>query len=181
MKFEKESTVTHPPSVVLDLMINRMDEIAPFLPNVDEITLISRDQTPEGRPHIVRKWQGNDRQAPKAVRPFIKKETLAWIDDAVWHPQDHKVHWTLSTNLGRLYDCSGINYFEPHPDNPEGATRIRITGDLVVYPDKVPGVPKFLAKRLAPQVEKFIVNLITPNLTDVADGLQGYLDAQGDR
>ena len=54
---------------------------------------------------------------------------------------------------------------------------MRVTGTLQVYPERLPGIPKFLGKRLAPQVEKFVVGLITPNLTDVAVGLQGYLDA----
>jgi hypothetical protein len=42
-------------------------------------------------------------------------------------------------------------------------------------------VPRFLGSTLAPQIERFVVNLITPNLTEVADGLQRYLDQQPKR
>ena len=116
--------------------------------------------------------------APSALKPFLSDEVMGWTDTAIWTPAEYKVDWTLSTSMGGLYDCSGTNFFEPDPANPESGTRMRVTGTLQVYPDRLPGLPKFLGKRLAPQVEKFVVGLITPNLTDVADGLQGYLDAK---
>ena len=159
-------------------MINHMQEIVPFLPNVEAIELQTREELDGGRIRIVRRWQGNDNSAPKAVRPFLKRDMLAWIDEATWFPKENKVEWRLSTiTMAKLYDCSGVNFFEPHPAAPE-ETRIRITGDLVVHPRELPGVPGFMAKKLAPKIEEFVVNLITPNLTDVAQGLQGYFDAK---
>jgi hypothetical protein len=94
----------------------------------------------------------------------------------MWTPSEYKVDWTLTTNLSKFYDCSGTNYFEPHPKEPESATRIRITGQLEVHADKLPAVPSFLASRLKPQVEKFVIDLLAPNLTETAEGLQAYLD-----
>lgn len=177
MRFDKESKVSHPASLVLETMIDRMHEIVPFLPNVDGIVQKTREDRDDGTIYIVRRWQGTPDSAPSAIRPFLTQDLLGWIDKATWHPEEWRVHWELETPVGgSLYVCSGDNYFEPHPDDPETHTRIRITGDLVVYPDRLPGVPRFLGKRLAPQVERFVVQLITPNLTDVATGLQGYLD-----
>ncbi|MEZ4269537.1 MAG: hypothetical protein R3F39_24520 [Myxococcota bacterium] len=57
-------------------------------------------------------------------------------------------------------------------------TLVRISGDLEIFADKLPGVPSFIGKRIAPQVEKFVVNMITPNLVELAPGLQGYLDGR---
>jgi len=179
MQFEKTSVVSHPADLVLETMIERMHKIVPFLPSVSAIDLISRDDLGDDEIRIVRKWQGTTDSAPSALRPFLTDEAMAWTDTALWTPSEHKVDWTLATSMGRLYDCSGTNYFGPDPDDPEGSTRMRVTGTLQIYPDRLPGVPRFLGKRLAPQVEKFVVNLITPNLTDVAIGLQGYLDAVG--
>lgn len=179
MQFSKESSVSHPAQVVLDTMIHGMESIVPFLPSVESIETLEKGEEIEGRIRVVRRWQGTADSAPSAVRPFLSRESLAWTDTAVWTPAEWKVEWSLSTSMSKLYDCSGVNYYEPDPAAPEGSTRMRITGDLVVYPDRLPGLPRFLARKLAPQVEKFVVNLITPNLTDVAKGLQGYLDDQG--
>jgi hypothetical protein len=177
MNFEKSSVVSHPAPLVLETMIERMHEVVPFMPSVNAIELTSREELPNGQLRIVRRWLGSMDNAPSALRPFLSEEVMGWTDTALWTPADYRVDWTLSTSMGRLYDCSGTNFFEPEPADPEGSTRMRVTGTLQVYPERLPGLPKFLGKRLAPQVEKFIVGLITPNLTDVAIGLQGYLDA----
>lgn len=177
MHFEKTNVVSHPAALVLETMIERMHKIVPFLPSVSGIDLISREDLSDDQIRIVRKWQGTTDSAPNALRPFLTDELMAWTDTALWTPSEFKVDWTLSTSMSGLYDCSGTNYFGPDPNDAENATQIRVTGDLQVYPDRLPGVPRFLGKRLAPQVEKFVVGLITPNLTDVAIGLQGYLDA----
>ncbi len=175
MQFAETSKVAHPAEKVLETMIVRMEEIVPFLPNVARIDTLERKDLPRDRIRILRRWQGVSESVPSALRPFVSEEWLAWLDTAVWTPAEYKVDWTLSTSLSNFYECSGTNFFEPHPDDPRKATRIRITGDLRIHPEKLPGLPRFLGNRLAPQVEKFVVNLITPNLTDVAKGLRGYL------
>lgn len=179
MHFEKESRVSHPAALVLETMIERMEDIVPFLATVEAIDTKSREDLEDGRIKIVRRWQGTEAGAPAAIRPFLSREALAWTDTALWDPEAHEVHWVLSTSMSRLYECSGVNSFGPDPASPETSTLMRVTGDLTVHPNRLPGVPGFLGKRLAPQIEKFVVNLITPNLTDVAVGLQGYLDARG--
>ncbi len=176
MHFEKEDKISHPASVVLDTMIDRMEAIAPFLPNVERIDTLEKKRRRNGRIFIVRRWQGVGDSIPRALRPFVSKDWLAWIDTALWVPHEFKVEWTLSTKLGHLYECSGTNYFEPYPRAEATSTRIRVTGDLQVYPDRLPGIPRILGARLAPAVESFVVALITPNLTEVAKGLQLYLD-----
>jgi hypothetical protein len=180
-KFCRQSRVTHPAALVLDTMIERMEDIVPFLPSVDAIDLKSREDQPDERIHIVRRWQGSIEQAPRAVRPFLKRETLAWIDDAFWRPADFAVDWTLLTSQAGLYECSGTNRMEPDPREPETTTLMTIEGELRVYPERLPGVPRLIARRLAPTVEAFVIKLIAPNLTEVAKGLQGYLDARSGR
>ena len=175
MKFQTADTITHPATQVLDIMIQRIEAIVPYLPNIERIETLESKALRGGRHHIIRRWQASSDQLPATLRPFISTEWLAWLDDALWTPAEHKVDWSLSTKLGRLYDCSGTNYIEPDPSAPEERTRIRITGSLTVYPDRVPGIPALVSKRLAPLVERFIINLITPNLTSVAKGLDGYL------
>jgi hypothetical protein len=179
MHFDNESRVSHPASSILETMVDRMEDIVPFLETVDAIETLEREELDDGRIRIVRRWQGSESSAPPALAAFVTPEMLAWIDTAIWTPSDFCVDWTIATSMSKLYECGGRNSFGPAPDDPEGATVMRIAGELTVYPDKVPGVPGFLARRLAPQIEKFVVNLLKPNLMDVATGLQGYLDDRG--
>ena len=43
-------------------------------------------------------------------------------------------------------------------------------------PDRVPGVPAFLARKLQDPLERFVGNAIRPNLTKIAGAVQRYLD-----
>ena len=115
MKFSKTSKVSHPAQKILELMIDRMEEIVPFLPNVEAIELREREELPGGRIRIVRHWQGAASNVPAALRPFVSQEMLGWIDTALWDPAAYKVDWVLSTGLSAFYECSGTNYFEPYP------------------------------------------------------------------
>ena len=179
MEFDSESLVSHPAQAVLDTMIERMEDIVPFLDTVEGIEVISREELDGGRIRIVRRWQGSESSAPPALAAFVTPEMLSWVDTAVWVPEEFYVDWSIETSMSDLYTCGGRNSFGPAPSDPDNATLMRVKGSLTVYPDKVPGVPGFLARRLAPQVEKFVVNLLKPNLMDVAKGLQGYLDDRG--
>ena len=179
MEFDSESLVSHPAQAVLDTMIERMEDIVPFLDTVEGIEVISREELDGGRIRIVRRWQGSESSAPPALAAFVTPEMLSWVDTAVWVPEEFYVDWSIETCMSDLYTCGGRNSFGPAPSDPDNATLMRVKGSLTVYPDKVPGVPGFLARRLAPQVEKFVVNLLKPNLMDVAKGLQGYLDDRG--
>jgi len=180
MHFEESSRVSHPASVILDVVMERMQEIVPFLDNIESIDTQSREELADGRVKIVRRWQGTADAVPSALRPFVSRDLMGWIDTAYWTPAEYKVEWAqsmCSASVAQLYECSGINYFEPDPGDPEQTARIRITGDLAVFPDRL-GIPSFLGRRLAPQVESFVVSLLTPNLMGLAKGLQGYFDKQ---
>jgi hypothetical protein len=176
MRFQRSSKVSHPAAVVLEVMMHRMEEVVPFMPSIESIEQKEKEDLGDGRVRIVRHWQGSTDSLPSALRPFVPREALGWIDTAVWTPAEYKVDWVLTTRLSKFYDCSGTNYFEPHPKEPASATRIRITGNLEVHADRLPAVPSFLASRITPQVEKFVVDMLAPNLTETADGLQKYLD-----
>jgi hypothetical protein len=184
VRFDVSNRVTHPAALVLETMIERMEEIVPFLANVESIETREREDLRDGRIRIVRRWQGAASAAPAALRPFLSRDLFAWIDTAVWTPVRYEVAWTHTAAIGALaalYDCSGVNSFVPHPDAADTATLVRLTGDLRVRAQNIPGVPSFVGSRLAPQVERFIIGLIEPNLESLATGLQSYLDSSARR
>ena len=176
MEFLVEASVTRPAKRVLRVLMNELEGVTPYMKSVDEVTAMERHEHADGRIHIVRRWQGASATSPAPLRPFLTRESLAWIDDAMWQPGAYKVDWQVTSNMSRLYACSGTNYFEPHPERPEDWTRVRLTGDVRVHGDRFPGVPAFLGKRLAPKVEQFIIQRLKPNFQDLTSGLQRYLD-----
>ena len=174
MKLHTESVVTHPIDKVWETMRDRLPELVPFLSGAESIEVAEREDLGPGKVRMLNHWQGNKSVAPKAVRPFLTKGLLRWKDHAVWEDSTHTVEWKFETfHFDKLFDCSGHNLFEITDD---GHTKITISGNLDIYPERMPGVPKFLARKLKPKIESFISNLVGSNLADLANGLQKFLD-----
>ena len=174
MQFEFAEQLTHPASTVYLIMRDRMAEVVPLVPNVESIEVLKRELRPDGRLHVLNRWQGSPSATPKAIRPFVKPAYTAWLDDALWDDQRSLVEWKFQTDhLGGLYRCEGINYFT---DNGQGGCTVRLTGELELYPEKVTGVPHFVARKLAPILEKWLLGLVSPNLAEAPKAVQLFLD-----
>ena len=177
MEFEYPEHISHPVGEVFTLLKDNLTALLPQLPGVDAIEEISREV--DGTvTRITNLWQGNSKSAPKVARPFVTRKMTAWHDHAVWDADKHQVSWRFETlHFDTLYECSGVHYFtsEPNADGSEG-TRLRITGNLRIYPERVPGVPKLLARSVGPKVEAFLIEMVTPNLKELPRAVQVYLD-----
>jgi hypothetical protein len=57
-----------------------------------------------------------------------------------------------------------------------GGVQVKIDGDLNIYPERVPGVPRLLAGKLRSKIEAWVVDMIVPNLQTMARGVQAYFD-----
>ena len=181
MEFEYVEHISHPVDQVFETIRDHLTVLIPRIDGVDAIEELSRDV--EGTTtRITNLWHGNSASAPAPARPFVTKKMTTWRDHAVWHRDKREVHWRFETlYFDKLYDCSGIHYFsdEANKDGSEGA-QLRITGNLAVYPGRVPGVPKLVARGVAPMIEQFLIDMVSPNLKELPLAVQAHLDeAQG--
>jgi len=175
MQIHSESRIHHPIELVYSCYRDRLQQIAPYTPDIREIIIESREEREQG-PKIHNIWVA-DRDIPKVARGIIRPEMLQWDDYAEWNDAEQHVNWRL--NIPAFPDavkCSGRNAF--FADGPD-STKVVLTGDLQINVKNVPGVPRILAGRIAPKLEAFIVMLITPNLEKVNHSLERFLDENG--
>jgi hypothetical protein len=173
--FEFKQVIHHPRERVYIALRDEMEQLIPLLPNVDSLKVAERKETAPGRLQIVNHWQGKPTSAPKVVQPFLTPEMNRWTDYADWDDAAHCVHWRFELpQVSNLFTCSGTNYFE---EAAEG-TLVRLTGTLTIYPERVPGVPKFLAKSIAGPLEGWVLGLVSPNLTELPAAVGKFLDAE---
>lgn len=174
MEIRSESRIKYPRAQVYQAYRDRLPEIARFIPDIKEIVVVSREDRPQG-PRLHNEW-ASDREIPSFASAFLKPEHLRWDDYADWSDAAFHVDWTLKTRaFTDAVRCSGRNAFL---EDGTG-TRVLLTGDLQIAVQEIPGIPSFLGKRLAPQVEKFIISLVTPNLERVNASIEQFLDANG--
>jgi hypothetical protein len=173
MEINSESRIAHSLDTVYTAYRDELPLIARYIPDIKEIRVVAR--TPSDQGVTVHNLWLADRELPRMIKGVVKPEMMQWDDYAEWHDDEHYVAWTLVIPAFKnQVHCKGRNSFYA-----DGAhTRVVLTGTLQIQLESVPGVPKFMAKKMAPKLEDFIVKLITPNLKRVNESLGAYLDSK---
>ena len=157
------------------LLRDDMTSLVPFLDDCESITVTQRTERGD-QVSLVNRWVADMSRVPAAVQKFATKELLSWDDHATWTSSSKSCTWWLQPLRGtRLFECSGTTTLLPEGD----AARLAMAIDLVIYPENVPGVPGFLARRIRPQAEKIISDKLVGNMRSLAMSIQRYHAARG--
>lgn len=176
MKFTVIDEIPFTAEQVFKAHRDQLPKLVEQMPNVDEIVVESREEDGE-LVHLVNIWHAAETEVPTVARPFIKRELLSWVDRATWNEEELTVEWDIE--LGFLPDaitCRGFNEFEEF----DGVTRVTMEGELIVDANKIPGIPRMLAKRVGQVVEKFVVGLVEPNLRETNKLVERYMSEAQD-
>lgn len=172
MQINVPSTIPFNRSEVFNTYRDDLTELVRYLPNVSKIEQVTREEPSQGVVKLENHWCA-EANIPKVAQAFIKPDMLKWVDYATWNLNDWTCEWRIETFFMReAVSCGGKNYFKVQGDTATGLT---ITGDLSLNMKAVPGVPRLLAGTVKPQLEKFIVALITPNFHTINDGIVSHL------
>lgn len=175
MQISASSVIRHPRARVYQAYRDELPQIAPYMPNIKEIIVRSRDERPSGV-KLHNEWIGRG-EIPRVVQSIIKPEMVRWDDYAEWDDAGSFCAWRIGLRVfADNVKCGGTNRFT---EETPASTRVTLSGALDIDLRDIPGVPRILASRIAPQVEKFIIALIMPNLEQVNAALGRYLDAKG--
>jgi hypothetical protein len=177
MKFETNQVIPFPLDQVFRLVRDNLPALLPYLPNVRKIETESREEVGPGAVRLVNRWQGKG-DIPKVAQKLVQPDKIAWLDTAVWNEAEKTCRWEIRPMFFKdNVACKGVNYYRAEG---ERQTRLQITGDLAIQTKGIPGVPRLLEKKVAEQIEKFIVKLLTPNMSSLAQGVTRYLQEKKD-
>ena len=122
---------------------------------------------------LVNLWAGAASDVPAVIRPLVKPELLTWVDRATWDSSKWRTDWDIQLNaLADAVTARGFNTFLEE----DGETIIQMQGEFVIHPDRVPGVPAFVARAAAPALERFVVGLLEPNLRRTNQSVRKYIE-----
>ncbi|MBI1948667.1 MAG: hypothetical protein HYS27_23475 [Deltaproteobacteria bacterium] len=174
MKIEADARVAFPRAIAFHTYRDELQNLVPHLPNVRSIEVKESEDAPGGVASRTRKlnlWRAKA-DIPAAAQRLIKPEMLAWDDHALWDEADWTCEWRVVPHFfGDRIRCSGKNRYLVDGEH----TILQIRGDLTVDANGLPGVPRLIAGTVAAAIERFVVALLTPNLTSVSKGLEAYL------
>jgi hypothetical protein len=174
VRIQSESVINHPVDQVFEAYRDRLSDVANYLDDIKTIVVKEREEL-DGAVRLHNVWS-SDKEIPAVAQKFIKPEALNWDDHAKWYEADTRCEWHIETRaFTEAFKCGGQTRLVADGDQ----TRVILEGELTLDVSKIKGVPKFLAKSVGPQVEKFIVALIKPNLERTNQAIAAFLDDQG--
>jgi len=177
MYLESEDIIDQPAELIYALVRDDMPKLVPYLDSVRKIEMISKEKQENGRIKIVNHWHAKV-EIPGLVKKFLKPDMFNWKDYALWNDEDYSVDYSLESFWANdLFDAKGTNYFQPYKGDPN-RTLIKVTCNVVIHPEKIPGVPRLLAKKVMPTVESLLKKTLGPNLTSLGKGLISYFENQ---
>ena len=170
MKLQHTDTINAPLEVVYNLVKNDLPKVVQYLPNIREVKVIERSQR-DGKDYIINQWLA-EANIPSLAKKFIDEKLFSWKDCAYWDDSQHKVDYEIEPFFAKgIYEAKGTNLFRPF----DGKMQLTLSCEVQIYPEKIPGIPKFIAKQLNPILEQMIESMLAPNLTSLGRGLKEYL------
>lgn len=172
MEIKANTKVPYPRDVVYGAMRDQMPRLAEFLPNIDTISVESREDSDTGTV-LVNKWRAAKSEIPMVARKFVKPEQMFWLDYATWVDADWRCSWRLEMGfMKERVQCSGTTTYV----EVDGGTELQIDGDLQVQLKGL--IPRLLIGKAKPAIEGFVTRMLRPNFQKTADALTDYLNAQ---
>lgn len=174
MKLSVVNTVKFPRQRVFEVMRDHMPELAEFMPNVERIEVLSREEIGEGELKLTNLWKAANAEVPKAARAFVDPKRMSWMDHAHWTTEGWICRWRLEMSfMKERIRCEGSTEYRAQGEHCE----MHISGNLDL--DLKGLMPGFMVKKVGPSIEGFVVQLVQPNFQKTADALERYLNAQG--
>ncbi len=174
MEIHVVSTLKYSRDRVFNAYRDNLIEMVPYLPNVEKIDVVSREEPEDNTVKFENHWYA-DAAIPKLAQSIIKPDMLKWADYATWKSDAYTCDWRIQTFfMKEAVECKGKNTFKELGEN---SMELTIHGDLSLN-SKAIGVPRLLAGKLTPQLEKFIIALITPNFQKTNTAIEKFLSLQ---
>ncbi len=176
MNLSSSDTINAPVDQVYRLIRDEMPKVAEFIPDISRIKKISEDKIPgTNKTKIINHWFSSI-ELPSLLKAFITEDLLSWKDVATWDDEAKRVDFFLEPFIAStLFTASGNNVFTAKGEN---STLMTVTFDVELYPENIPGLPRFIAAKAKPAVESLLKKILYPNMTNLAKGLNEYIKSQ---
>ena len=172
-KISKEILLEASREKVWETYRDRLPELAEKMKTVEKIEVIKREEVENGV-RITNLWKLSG-GLPSAVKKIAPLRLLSYYDNAFWDESKWVcdfVEKPLDDN--GVYECVGQNTFE----EVDKKTRLTISFELTIYPNKIPVVPSFLKKGLLSKIEKTISKEVVKNLASTAKQVERFIQTK---
>ncbi len=168
--------VKHPREKVWEVVRDRLDELVPYMDDIESVTMQDKSDRLDGIKDIVNIWKA-DIQLPAILNSIIDSSRLSWTDRAQWQADQTLCHWEIEPHFfPERTRCTGTTRYEPAIGGR--GTRITFEGHLEVSSKKISGVQTFIEGRSATAMESLVTTLIPKNFCKITNALSTLLNSE---
>ncbi|MGF1602594.1 MAG: hypothetical protein ACFCU8_11335 [Thermosynechococcaceae cyanobacterium] len=172
LNIDCDTRISFPRPLVFETYRDQLLNLIPYLPNVRDIEIKSRREV-QGQLFCINHWHGGG-EIPAIARSILSDDMLSWTEHNIWDPVTFTLAWRIETHVfTKAVHCAGENRFL----EAESGTIVENRGQLIITPERLEGIPELLRGQVASVVENFLVQKTTPNLLEMGQGVQRYLEA----
>jgi hypothetical protein len=165
------SQISFSRSLVYATYRDKLMELGPSLPNVRSLQLKSRQEADQ-QVRLELEWHGGG-DIPAAARALLSEELFTWTEYDVWDNHEFTVDWRIKTHAYReAIFLAGKNRFLDQGNR----TLIESRGELRIDLSSIHNLPPFLRNQLVHLVEELLAKKIEPNLVQMGENVQKYLE-----
>ena len=112
MEIDVVSTLNYSRPAVFAAMRDQMTALAAYMPNIEQITVESRDDSTPGEVRLVNRWQAARSEVPAVARKFVDPARMFWLDHARWIEAEWRCEWRLEMGfMAERISCSGVTTY----------------------------------------------------------------------
>lgn len=172
--FSSVTIVKYPLDLVWSTVRDRLPELVPLMEDIEKVTQLKREETPDGTVLFDNLWQANPK-LPAVIAANLSPDKLAWIDRAEWRPESYECHWRIEPRfLPDQIQCWGKARYEPALGGR--GTRITFEGQLGIGAQNTAGLPAFMDGSLLSGFEALASSLIPKNMRKLTEAVSEFLD-----
>lgn len=170
MEFRTDCVIDHPAGLVVATLRDRVATLVPYLPTITAITPETTMTADDGTVRCTNVWDA-DAMAPQLLRPVLQPGMLSFTEHSVW--TGDVCEWRqVPATLAEYVDCHGRNTVTPLDDR---SCRLVTEGTLVVRGEAIPGGRSLLGRRIAREMERFVVRTVTRSLEAIPTAVAAVL------
>ena len=174
-KIEKTVKMNAPIEKVWAAYKDKLLDIKDYMPEVEEIKILEREENGQIT-NQVNEWTLAASDIPSSIKKFVPPGLLKFTDTAKWNSDAMTCEFVnIPSDGSGLYKISGFNTFL----QSGSVTTLTMSLNIEFDAGKIPGVPKFLAKTIMPQVEKLLAQSIAKNLEGTANAVVKFVENEG--
>ncbi len=169
-QLKKEILLDAPRSLVWKTYRDHLPELAVVMPTVESITVMKREEK-KSELYLENIWKLSA-GIPNVIRKIIPQNLFSYKDQAIWK-QDDWICYFIETPVddSDIYICKGRNTFLDINDK----TVLEISFELIIDPQKIPGIPYIIAKGLVKKIEPIISQEVAKNLEKTARHVEAFI------